>query len=146
MQGTFYICNSQETYENALKEIDAKFKEIGWVKIQINDGKINKRSLPQSDLFHVWCREAGKFFKFETEGDIKPEDKAKYVFKSMFLGYEDIVISGKMTIERQLRHTADLGHGEMHHFMSQIQEWCATKGLPLVSTGEYQMLQEAQNE
>jgi hypothetical protein len=141
MQGVFIVVTNKETLANAHDLIDEANNE-GWFKMQIKKG--GARSLPQNDLFHQWCRAVAKFLKLKGLDGITPEEQAKLVFKEMFLGREDIVVTKSITLKDQLRHTSKLDKAEMHHFMSQVESWCADKGLPLASTGEYREYKEAQ--
>jgi len=96
------------------------------------------RTMSQNATFHWWVNHAAKFFKLDPEA-------MKAVFKHMFLGYEDVVVSDKLTIPGQLKHTSDQGKPEMHYFMSQVDAWCADKGclLPHPADSEYQKYKEA---
>ncbi|MCL5592660.1 hypothetical protein M5Y58_23805, partial [Enterobacter roggenkampii] len=50
------------------------------------------------------------------------------------------------TIELELRHTSDLDTGDMHHFMCQVEDWCAQFGLVLTipQSSEFQVLRDKQ--
>ena len=104
-----------------------------------------KRSLDANALFHIWCREAEKFFKIKPREGLEPGETMKLVFKNMFLGYEDIVLTDNTTIKGQLRRTSKLDSGEMCHFMDLVVAWCADKGCPLSHPrgSEYEKWKEA---
>jgi len=114
------------------------------VKVKIYTG--DERSLSANALFHIWCREAAKFFKIKPDNGVKPEAAMKDVFKHQYLGYLTYSVSEKMTIKGQLRSTKSLSKGEMCHLMDNIQAWCASHGcsLSMPEDNEYQKWQEQQ--
>ena len=106
---------------------------------QLFEVKALGRSLSQNALFHMWVGQAAHFFKLTPE-------QMKMVFKHQFLGYEDCKI-GKLDIKGQLRRTSKLDKGEMNHFMSQVDAWCAKKNCLLTTPADsdYMNYKEAQN-
>jgi len=98
------------------------------------------RSIPQNATFHGWCEEAAKFFvangrtHWATGKEINKETM-KENLKSTFLGtetreYED-VSTGVVRSRIETRHTADLEVGEMHFFMTLVDQWAAENGIPI---------------
>ena len=93
---------------------------IRQVKITVDYG--DNRSLPQNDLFHMWCSEfAEEMTKLGRPCD---EKEAKLWLKSKFLGYENLKV-GKIVIENQLRETSKLKSGEMFFFMEEVWQYSA---------------------
>lgn len=109
------------------------------------------RSLPQNALFHMWCEEIARFFvrmgktTFATGA---PMDAAnvKRNLKLTFLGEETIrdinLKTGAVTERLELRHTSQLDKGEMHSFMTCIDNWAQEHGiyLPHPEDSEYQRM------
>lgn len=87
---------------------------------------VEKRSLSQNALFHVWCREMAEHFKAANVTD----ESMKELLKYKFLGTEDRVI-GKTVIPNQVRCTSKLDRGEMLHFMDAVQSWALDHGVKL---------------
>lgn len=137
-----WIVNSEQTLNSFEAWLKKEWLEHKWLRFTVARGK--NRSLDQNSLFHHWCRQAGEFFKLKENNGLSPQEQMKLVFKEMFLGREDILV-GKTNIDRQLRRTSSLPVDEMFWFMTQVQEWSASKGLALESSGEYQELREKQN-
>ena len=142
MNGDFWIINSRQTLENLLDWLVDAWNDKKYMRVKITFGKT--RTMSQNDLFHLWCRQGAKFFKLKGMGKITPEEQMKLVFKSMFLGVEDVQVTDKTIIQGQLRETSRLDVGEMHDFMTQVQAWMAEKGCPLESCGEFQELRDGQ--
>lgn len=111
------------------------------------------RSLSQNALFHMWCNEmAEQFTQRERRQNGKkatiyfPED-IKAILKHLLLGYEDVRI-GRTTIKGQLKSTADLDMGEMHHFLTQVDAWAVEHGVQLTypDDSEYAKTKRNQNQ
>ncbi|HBR4529137.1 YbcN family protein [Enterobacter roggenkampii] len=108
-----------------------------------------KRSLSQNSLSHVWYEEISAYLIASGRTDATKE-WVKRNLKKTFLGYEDVeytdFTTGEKTVERQLRHTSDLDTGDMHHFMCQVERWCAQFGLVLTipQSSEFQVLRDKQ--
>jgi len=116
------ILNGEEDladlYLNVKRHLDDGIRQV---KITIDYG--DNRSLPQNDLFHMWCNE---FAKGLTDlGRPCDEKEAKLFLKSKFLGFENLKV-GKMEIKEQLRETSKLNSGEMYFFMEEVWQYAAT--------------------
>jgi hypothetical protein len=100
-------------------------------------------------LSHVWYEEISEYLIASGRTDATKE-WVKRNLKKTFLGYEDVeytdFTTGEKTVERQLRHTSDLDTGDMHHFMCQVERWCAQFGLVLTipQSSEFQVLRDKQ--
>ncbi len=109
------------------------------------------RSLPQNALFHKWCEEIATFFvrmgktTFATGAPMNAKN-IKRNLKQTFLGEEvlrDINLkTGEITERYELRHTSQLDNGEMHSFMTCIDNWATEHGiyLPHPEDSEYQRM------
>lgn len=108
-----------------------------------------KRSLSQNSLSHVWYEEISDYLIKSGRTDATPA-WVKRNLKKTFLGYEEVeytdFVTGIKTIELELRHTSDLDTGDMHHFMCQVEGWCAQFGLVLTipQSSEFQVLRDKQ--
>ncbi len=108
-----------------------------------------KRSLSQNSLSHVWYEEISDYLIKSGRTDATKE-WVKRNLKRTFLGYEDVeytdFTTGEKTVEQQLRHTSDLDTGDMHHYMCQVERWCAQFGLALTipQSSEFQTLRDKQ--
>ncbi len=101
-----------------------------------------KRSLSQNNLFHDWCDQLSR--EFTAKNYEVDKEQMKLILKNKFLGTQDIVIHNTV-IEGQLRHTSDLGVGEMKDFMDQVWHWSADHGviLKIPADSEYMKLSNA---
>ena len=108
-----------------------------------------KRSLSQNSLLHMWLAEISEYLIKSGRPDATPE-WVKRNLKKTYLGYEEVeytdFVTGIKTIELELRHTSDLDTGDMHHFMCQVEGWCAQFGLVLTipQSSEFQVLRDKQ--
>ncbi|MCA6701560.1 YbcN family protein [Klebsiella pneumoniae] len=120
------------------------------LRLQVKEWR-EKRSLSQNSLSHVWYEEISAYLIASGRTDATKE-WVKRNLKKTFLGYEDVeytdFTTGEKTVERQLRHTSDLDTGDMHHFMCQVERWCAQFGLVLTipQSSEFQVLREKQDQ
>lgn len=89
---------------------------------------VDRRSLSQNALFHVWCREMAEHFA--SRGADITEAKMKELLKYKFLGTENRII-GKTVIPDQVRETSGLDRGEMMDFMDQVMAWGLDHGCKL---------------
>ncbi|MCI1898542.1 MAG: YbcN family protein [Enterobacter sp.] len=118
------------------------------LRLQVKEWR-EKRSLSQNSLSHVWYEEISEYLIASGRTDATKE-WVKRNLKKTFLGYEDVeytdFTTGEKTVERQLRHTSDLDTGDMHHFMCQVERWCAQFGLVLTipQSSEFQVLRDKQ--
>lgn len=109
-----------------------------------------KRSLSQNALSHMWYTEISEYLVKSGRTDATPE-WVKRNLKKTYLGYEEVeytdFVTGTKTIELELRHTSDLDTGDMHHFMCQVEGWCAQFGLTLTipQSSEFQALRDKQD-
>ena len=108
-----------------------------------------KRSLSQNSLLHMWLAEISDYLIKSGRTDATPA-WVKRNLKKTYLGYEEVeytdFVTGIKTIELELRHTSDLDTGDMHHFMCQVEGWCAQFGLVLTipQSSEFQVLRDKQ--
>ena len=108
-----------------------------------------KRSLSQNSLLHLWLGEISEYLVKSGRTDATPA-WVKRNLKKTYLGYEEVeytdFVTGTKTSELELRHTSDLDTGDMHHFMCQVEGWCAQFGLALTipSNCEFQQLRDKQ--
>lgn len=108
-----------------------------------------KRSLSQNSLSHMWYAEISEYLIKSGRTDATPM-WVKRNLKKTYLGYEEVeytdFVTGEITYELELRHTSDLDTGDMHHFMCQVEMWCAQFGLALTipQSSEFQVLRDKQ--
>lgn len=108
-----------------------------------------RRSIPQNATLHMWFGEISEYLIKSGRTDATPE-WVKRNLKKTYLGCEEITytdfVTGQKETTREPRHTSDLDTAEMHHFMSQVEAWCAQFGLALtIPDGcEYQQLRNRQ--
>ncbi|HGV3510261.1 TPA: YbcN family protein [Klebsiella michiganensis] len=108
-----------------------------------------KRSLSQNALSHMWYEEISDYLINSGRTDATPK-WVKRNLKKTYLGCEEVTytdfITGEKTTTWEPRHTADLDAGEMHHFMCQVEGWCAQFGLVLTipQSSEFQVLRDKQ--
>lgn len=108
-----------------------------------------KRSLSQNSLSHMWYAEISEYLIKSGRTDATPT-WVKRNLKKTYLGYEEVeytdFVTGEITYELELRHTSDLDTGDMHHFMCQVEMWCAQFGLALTipQNSEFQVLRDKQ--
>lgn len=102
----------------------------------------NPKSMTQNALIHVWFRDIAK--SFTDRGNPVKEDFIKEMLKHKFLGTTDIS-TAKLKIPPQINKLPK-HKGELHHFMSQVEEWAADHGVRLTNPAdsEYMAYREAQ--
>ncbi|EPR9084307.1 YbcN family protein [Cronobacter dublinensis] len=108
-----------------------------------------KRSLSQNALAHMWFSEISQYLIKSGRADATPE-WVKRNLKKTYLGCEEVTytdfITGTKETTWEPRHTSCLDTGEMHHFLCQVEGWCAQFGLALtIPVGcEFQQLRDKQ--
>ncbi|WP_024551875.1 YbcN family protein [Franconibacter helveticus 513] len=108
-----------------------------------------KRSLSQNALAHMWFGEISEYLIKSGRTDATPE-WVKRNLKKTYLGSEQVTytdfVTGEKTTTWEPRHTSSLDTGEMHHFLCQVEGWCAQFGLALtIPNGcEFQQLRDKQ--
>ncbi len=108
-----------------------------------------KRSIPQNSTLHMWFGEISEYLIRSGRTDATP-DWVKRNLKKTYLGCVEVTYTDFITGTRETtwepHHTSDLDTGEMHHFMTQVEAWCAQFGLSLtIPFGcEYQQLRDQQ--
>ena len=124
-----------EEGSKTLAELNNKLVEV---KLKEN------RTLSQNALFHMWCGIAADFFKIKGATKKQQMKAMKAAFKHILLGYESIIVHGKLTIDGQLKHTSELNSADMFQFMTKVDVWCQEKGLylPHPDDTEYAKLKE----
>lgn len=109
-----------------------------------------KRSLSQNSLAHMWFGEISEYLIKSGRSDATPE-WVKRNLKRTYLGCEEVTytdfVTGDKSTTYEPRHTSSLDTGEMHYFLTQVEQWCAQFGLVLTTPhdSEYQKLKDKQN-
>ncbi len=110
-----------------------------------------KRSLSQNSLAHMWFGEISEYLIKSCRSDATPE-WVKRNLKRTYLGCEEVTytdfVTGDKSTTYEPRHTSSLDTGEMHYFLTQVEQWCAQFGLVLTipHDSEYQRLKDKQNQ
>ena len=121
-----------ESLQNLLKYL--KELTFGEWEIEIRPMK-DDRTLPQNDLYWMWCSLAAKHFS--KKGKYTKNDMHE-ILRYKFLGYTDGKIIGSTEFKPELRSTKDLKVDEMHEFMTKVEVWCAEHGLLLPTPADSQ--------
>ncbi|AXU94222.1 hypothetical protein CI789_02655 [Erwinia persicina] len=109
----------------------------------------DQRSIPQNSLQHMWYAELSAYLIKRGKSFASPE-WVKEAMKNTFLGYEARemvnVKTGERTQVQTLRHTADLDTGDMHHYLTQVEQWAMNIGcrLTVPNDSEYNQLRQKQ--
>jgi len=98
-----------------------------------------KRSLDQNALAHRWFQEAADYFDVAASAGYKPAEVMKEYFKRKFLPSKEILIKGTPVLVPP--QTSKLDMGEMIHFMTQVDDWCAQRGCPLTKPENSQYIE-----
>ena len=118
--------------------------------LRIEVKKASGRSIPMNSTFHMWMNELSVFLISKGRKGSSPAF-CKELMKYTFLGCEEVervnAVTGSKVLMMELRHTSKLDKGEFLHFMEQVNQWCADKGLLLTVPikSEYRELIERQN-
>ena len=139
-----------EAFITRTRELFQEHKIITYAKPELGRG----RSLSQNALFQVWAREiAAVVFKvapnFVDEG--QHEGMKRWLKKEFYTDTGSDWMIGTMInprtgeVKKDFRSTKKFTKGNMFFFMEWVQSYAAAKGIVLESKGEYQMLQEEQN-
>ena len=127
--GSDWTINSRAALSTFLREIQEAWARHPYLRITVRSGE--QRSLSQNALWAIWARDyIAPFAGLSEEG-------ARMAMRHMFLGYEDVKVSDKLTIRGQLKSTSDLEWQDMHQFMTDVQAFWANRGLFLESKGEF---------
>lgn len=109
------------------------------------------RSLDQNALMWMWLTIMAEHFTAKgimADGEPLTKDDMHDIMRSKFLGSEDVVrtIGNTVIKEHKLKSTANLDKGDMHHYLTQMDQWAAEHGclLPHPEDCEYERLREAQ--
>lgn len=130
----------------AHRDIVAMMKEHGYVIVEIKSGA---RTLSQNALYWIWVREITKFWNetvppesricIETGEVITfTEDYTHRRMKKRFLGEDNPITIGGITISGQLKSTRKLTKHEMMDYMTQIEVYAANAGLELTMPADSQ--------
>ncbi len=98
----------------------------------------------------MWFGEISEYLIKSGRSDATPE-WVKRNLKRTYLGCEEVTytdfVTGDKSTTYEPRHTSSLDTGEMHYFLTQVEQWCAQFGLVLTipNNSEYQLLKEKQN-
>jgi len=133
-----------------LFSISSKIDVSKTYKIVIKESKA--RSLDQNALMWMWLTILAEHFTLggmvNEDGERLSKDDMHDIMRHKFLGYESSSRKLGQTVidEHKLRSTAKLDSGDMHHYLSQIDEWANSHGCPLPHPEdcEYVKLREAQ--
>lgn len=110
------------------------------------------RSLDQNSLMWLWLTELANHFSAKgvtgETGEALGKDDMHDIMRHKFLGYETVKRKIGQTVieEYKLKSTADLEKGDMHQYLTQIDQWAVEHGclLPHPEDCEYEQLREAQ--
>lgn len=109
-----------------------------------------KRSIPQNSLSHMWYAEISEYLIRSGRTDATPE-WVKRNLKKTYLGSVEVeyvdFVTGEKTTTWEPRHTSDLDTGDMHHYLCQVEGWCAQFGLVLTipENSEFMQLRRQQD-
>ena len=120
--------------QDALAYLKALDLGKGW-EIEVRPAK-DSRTLPQNDLYWMWCSTAAKHFS--TEEAKYTKNDMHDIFCHKFLGYTDGKIIGTTEFKPELRSTTGLKVDEMHEYMNKVEVWCAEHGLLLPTPADSQ--------
>lgn len=112
-------------------------------RIKISEYR-EKRSLSQNNLMWKWNTEVAGQLTATGEGHFSDEWVHEWL-KDMYCPAKPITIGG---VTRRVKSTRLLDIGEMHKYLTDIDQWAHQKGLRLTipETCEYRELQRRQNE
>lgn len=122
--------------QDAVKYLKALNLGDGW-EIEVRPAK-DARTLPQSDLYWMWCSLAAKYFS--SKGDKYTKNDMHRIFRHKFLGYESVPKIGNTEFPYpELKSTTGLNTQEMYDFMNHVDVWCAEYGclLPTPEDSQY---------
>lgn len=128
MEGEGWTIDSRERLLGFLRHVQQLFDEHKFITV----GRVrasSRRSRGQEALWGIWCREIADFQGLSDEA-------VRLAMYHMFLGYEDLRVSDKLTVKGQLRRFPT-DAGEAYDFMSRVQSWWFQHGLVLQSKGEF---------
>ena len=130
----------------AHRDIVAMMKDHGYVTVEIKAGT---RTLSQNALYWIWVRQITQFWNetvppesrvcIET-GEIIDfdEDYTHARLRKRFLGEDNPITVGGITIAGQLKSTAKLTKHEMMDYMTQIEVYAANAGIELTMPADSQ--------
>lgn len=114
--------------------------------------EVNARSIDQNALMWMWLTDLARHFSAKgmksDEGEALSKDDMHDIMRHKFLGYETVKRTIGQTVieEHKLKSTASLEKGEMHEYLTKMDQWALEHGcfLPHPEDSEYMKLREAQ--
>lgn len=147
-----YSVTSESVIDAISKRLRAALDRNMTMHVEITEHK--KRSMTQNALFHVWCREIARDLTLSSRNsndNIITQESVKEFLKARFLATElkpqyDYSERKIVMMERPVS-TAGLTRGEMHHFMTNVHEWCCahTINVSIPALSEYVTIEQEMN-
>ncbi len=106
----------------------------------------SKRSLSQNSLYWKWLGEVSSQLKVRIKQSHDTDTLHEYM-KLQFCPCKEVMI-GSNSKPISIRSTKRLSKGEMHHYLTLIEQWAVERGFALTIPGdcEYVQLREVQNQ
>ena len=141
---------SGQFLHSILFSVSSKIEQGKTYRVVIKEAKA--RSLDQNALMWMWLTILAEHFGARgiqnDSGEKVDKDDMHDIMRHKFLGYESgpRKIGNTVIDEHKLKSTAKLEVGEMHKYLTQIDQWAAEHGclLPHPEDCEYERLKEAQ--
>lgn len=140
-----WIVKCDHSYREFVEFISEQYKKDKYLVISYKTGR--QRSLPQSNLFHMWVRKwAAHYHKCEPKQVTKKQfTDWKLTLKALYYvdshDQEMIYVPTNMATgeeaKAQFQSTAELSTGSMFNFMEFVQNYAAEHGCLLDASGEY---------
>lgn len=138
-----YLVSSEQGIEQCVRDMKAMLAEHGYFNFEIKRGN---RSLSQNALYWLWLKEIAAYLNKHNGTDFTA-DEIHLRMKHDHLGYEPQKKIGSTLIPARLKSTSGLTKGEMFHYLTAVDQWCAGVGLLLTRPEDcqYEQLRQKQS-
>ena len=144
MASEFILNQSEESWLSTIASIyDIREESEGDLKIVVTN--TSKRSLNQNSLYWKWLGEISSQLRVRIKQAHDTDTLHEYM-KLQYCPCKEVQL-GSNSKPISIRSTKRLSKGEMHHYLTSIEQWSVERGfrLTIPNDCEYVQLREVQN-
>lgn len=143
MASEFILNDSEESWLSTIASIyDIREEAEGDLKLVVTNA--SKRSLNQNALYFKWLGEISSQLRVRIKQTHDTDTLHEYM-KLQYCPCKEVQL-GSNSKPINIRSTKRLSKGEMHHYLTLIEQWSVERGFALTIPGdcEYVQLREVQ--
>lgn len=144
MASEFILNKSEESWLSTIASVyDMREEAEGDLKLVVTNA--SKRSLNQNSLYWKWLGEISSQLRVRIKQSHDTDTLHEYM-KLQYCPCKEVQL-GSNSKPISIRSTKRLDKGEMHRYLSLIEQWSVERGFRLTMPGdcEYVQLREVQN-